>query len=401
MSLVVIREGILYTDSVGILAPCNYKKKIEKQITDPKGDLVYAFCGDLPRKKDLPNLMRQARVWFQNWYFGADQEGVPDAETIKKFIPDSWFFVAWNDGFISFKYGRVSVHEIDDLVDAGDGGTYAVAALDCGLSGAVLEAHVNYCNPNSGLDIQETNLTLLKDPENETGIESGSVPPIYGEAPDVNSECGVIAFAHGMVSFSNLLPIPWRNTQRVEFNFDSCFTKYGFFIPWGQCSRFFHEFVETGYFDPQAVGQGSSCGMLISSDGMLYDVSFFGVSIAGFDVSGTKPGRWDVRPLGMWYDDFMSVKGSGWNREYVYSCIHVGKFNAEAIAMGNVRFSSPSPDSYRHYEVRKIIEELNVRKVKPVNKTQIRAGIDFKVFAKHYKELHRLFPDALIERYKL
>lgn len=401
MSVVVIREGILYTDSIGIVAPCNYKKRIEKQIADPMGDLVYAFCGDLPRKKDLPNLMRQAREWFQNWYFGADQEGVPDLEAVKKFLPDSWFIVAWNDGFIGYKYGRLSVHEIDDLIDGGDGGTYTMAALDCGLSGKKLEEFVNSCNPNSGIGMQITNLLELKDPENETGIEVGTVKPIYAEAPDVNSEQSVIAIANGLVSFSNQLPTPWRNTQRADFNFDDCYTEYGFFVPYGYGSRLFFEFANTGYFDPQTPGQGASCGMLISSDGMLYDVSYFGVALAGFSQSETKPGQWDVRPLVKFDADLVTTKGGGWTREYVYACLKLGKHNDQALHMVNQRFSCPSPRSYRHYKVTEIIKELKARNIKPVVKTKIRPSLDLKMFAKHYKEVERLFPAEMIEKYKL
>lgn len=401
MSVVVIRDGILYTDSLGLIAPCCYKKKIEKQIADPNGDLVYAFCGDLPRKKDLPNLMTQARAWFQNWYFGAEQEGVPDPEAIKKFLPDSWFIVAWNDGYISYKYGRITIHEIDDPIDGGDGGTYTMAMLDVGLRGEALELAVNDCNVNSGLGMRETDLTSLKDPVNEKEIVVGSVEPIHVEAQTVDSELSVVVFNKGLVSFSNRMPLPWRNTERADFNFDDCYTKFGFFIPWGMCSRLFHEFTKTGYSDPQAVGQGSSCGMLISSDGLIYDVSFFGVAIAGFAESQTKPGQWDVRPIGMWHEDFMAVKGSGWNREYVYACVRAGKSGEEAITMAHERFSCPAPHSYHHLEVSKILEELKVNKVKPVSKASIRGAVDFKVFAKHYKEIERLFPQAMIEKYKL
>lgn len=401
MSVVVIREGILYSDTVGIVAPCNYKKKIEKQITDPQGDLVYAFCGDLPRKKDLPNLMQQAREWFQRWYFGADQEGVPDPVELKKFLPDAYFIVAWNDGFISYKYGKLTIHEIDDLIDGGDGGTFAMAALDCGLRGEALERVVNQCNPNSGLGIQETVLTTLPDPINENNIEVGSVESIHVDAPSTDSEWGVVLFDSGNVYYNPLLPIPWRNTQRIEMPFDNQYTEYGFFIPWGYGARLFEEFCETGYCDPQSAGQGSSCGMLISSDGMLYDVSWFGMLLTGLNGSESKPGRFDVRPLGKWHEDIFFVKGNGWNREYIQGCVTAGVHGFDALHKSAERFSSPRVDGYLEVDVGVVIEELRKRNVRPVVKTKIRDGINFAVIARHYKQIERLFTPEMIERYKL
>lgn len=401
MSVVVIREGILYTDSLGVIAPCNYKKRIEKQITDPLGDLVYAFCGDLPHKKDLPNLISQAREWFQKWFFGANQEGVPDVVELLKFTSDSHFIVAWNNGFISIKYGKVTVHELDDRIDAGDGGTYTMAALDCGLRGKELERIVNECSITSGVGMRETVLDELLDPINEKNIEIGSIEPVYKQAPAIDSEWSVILFDEGRVFYNPHTVVPWRNTQRVKTLFEHQYTDYGFFIPWGFGGRLFEEFAWTGYSDPQSNGQGGSCGVLISSDGMVYDVSWFGMALTGIEKSETKPGRFDVRPAGKWHEDFYMLKGNGWIREYVQGCVHSGVHGMAAIEKACETFVTPRADGYCEVDVGEIIKELQARGIKPVVKTKIRDSLDFALIARHYKQIERLFTPDMIERYKL
>lgn len=401
MSVVVVREGILYTDSVGVLAPCNYKKKIDKRAFDPNGDLVYAFCGDLPRKKDIANFMEQARRWFQNWYFGADQEGIPDPDEVKKFLPDAWLLVCWNDGFLSYKYGKITIHEIDDVVDGGDGGTFTVAGLDLGLRGKDLEELVNDCSVTSGLGIVEFDLRTLVDPINETEIEIDSVEPKYCEADTVSTEWAPVMFSNGMLSFGLRQIIPWRNTERADWRVEDLYTDYGFFIPWGGCARLFLEFSKTGYFDHQQAGQGTSAGMMISSDGMIYDISIFGMNLSELVKSTTKPGYLELLPLGFWHDEFTAVKGNGWVREYIEAMVRAGIEHKTICEMAFERFPTANPNSYARFFVKDIIDRLKERGIKPVTKHKLRNTIDFKVLAKHYKELHRLFPDALVERYKL
>ncbi len=384
MSVVVVHEGILYTDSIGVLNS-QYKKRVSKHVVDPQGDLVYAFCGDLPLKKDLPKVMARLREWWQNWYFGADQEGVPDKTEAFETWGETAILVGWNDGFVIYRCTELSIYELDDVYDAGDGGTSAIAGLDMGMSVNMLEGAINELVNTSGLGIEQLDLRTLADPVNDKEIVVGSVEPQYNRNGMVIPEQPIAGYCGDNFWWCGDIVQPWAGTSRNLINEEALWTKYGYLIPWGRNVRMFLHYCATGRYDTEQPIQGNNAGILISSDGYIYDVQFYGVNISTFLNSESRPGFWNIRPIEKTHKDALYILGSGWIKQYSHFQLKNGLPPEVVIENAHNRFATAAPSTYRHGKISQIVAELQRRQIPPVCETDLMDEIRYELLGKHYR----------------
>lgn len=402
MTIVVWREGKMYSDEMAIIGVGPYIRAIPKAVKDPLGDLLYVFGGDIPHADELPAIMRGLREWWQRWYFGANQQGGLDNEQIKQYRSESSIHICWNTGMVRIDERHPQLFGLDDVMEGGNGGTWALAALDAGLGLEEVADFVRGLDASSGLNLRCVDVTTeLAAPINEHDIALGSVEPIPALIGAVTWDEGVVIIRGDELAFPKQLGRPWMGTGRCRINLDDCYTQYGYFIPHGLMARLFLDYCVTGHLDGQLGIQGTNAGVLISSDGMIYDVMFYGENSGGVAKLDSRPGRFEVRPIWKWWDDFHYVGGVGHISQYTYALGELGKGPRETLAMCDKRLAAIPSHAYTHHSVKGILEELKRRETPPFKESDLRNVLDYKKLSEYLTARDTYFTEEQCKKYEL